>query len=176
MVSMVDAQRVGFALGAAAYLTKPIDRARLVKTLGEFARRDEDSRVLLVDDDAATREHVAKMLEDNGWQVLEAGNGQEALQALESGPRPSAILLDLLMPKMDGFEFIQALDGDPRFRAIPVVVITAMDLDSNHRKRLEGRVERILKKGSYTREELVDLVRIRVNHHARRDVEAMLQS
>lgn len=175
MVSMVDERRVGYALGAAAYLTKPIDRRRLVETL-EVLRGDEESQpysVLLVEDEDHVRELVRRTLEGDGWQVVEAADGRQALEAV-AARCPTAILLDLMMPEMDGFQFLAELDRIPEWREIPVVVITAMDLTREQRQRLERRVERVLQKGAYTREELVDLVREKVQQHALAVARAML--
>ncbi len=173
MVSMLDERRVGYALGAAAYMTKPIDRKRLVKTLGRF--QDEPPfHVLLVEDEPDVREIVRRTLEGDGWAVSEAQNGHEALEALSKPPAPTAILLDLMMPEMDGFQFVAEIDRHEEWRDIPVVVITAMDLTNEQREQLGGRVERILQKGAYTRDELIDIVRDKVNQHALRAAKAML--
>ncbi len=176
MVSMVDERRVGYALGAAAYLTKPIDRRRLVDILAGFQRGGQPYHVLLVEDEPAVRELVQRTLESDGWRVQTASNGREALAALEADDPPTAILLDLMMPEMDGFEFLTELDRDDRFRDVPVVVITAMDLSPEQRSRLEARVERILQKGVYRRDELIEVVRAKVNQHALRVAKSMLNA
>ena len=176
MVSMLDERRVGYALGAAAYMTKPIDRRRLVDTLSRF-QDEAPFHVLLVEDEPTVRELVRRTLEGDGWAVTEAQNGREALEVLRrpSAP-PTAILLDLMMPEMDGFQFVAELDRHEEWRDIPVVVITAMDLTNEQREQLGGRVERILQKGAYTRDELIDIVRAKVNQHALRAAKAMLTS
>ncbi len=175
MVSMVDERRVGYALGAAAYLTKPIDRQRLVHILAGFQRKGQPYHVLLVEDEPDVRELVRRTLEGDGWRVEGAANGREALAALESGELPTAILLDLMMPEMDGFQFVAELDRHEKYREIPVVVITAMDLSSDQRERLEKRVERILQKGAYDRDQLIEIVRAKVNQHALRVAKSMLE-
>lgn len=168
MVSMVDERRVGYALGAAAYLTKPIDRRQLVHVLqGLLGEGQSPFEILLVEDEAAVRELVRRTLETDGWRVTEARNGREALRCLEDSV-PAAVLLDLMMPEMDGFQFITELDRHPEWCDVPVVVITAMDLDRDQRRRLERRVDRILQKGAYSRDELIDIVRAKVRHHAAR--------
>jgi CheY-like chemotaxis protein len=98
------------------------------------------------------------MLEREGWAVEEAADGQEALDLLARG-RPTLILLDLLMPRMDGFEVVSELQGHAEWREIPVVVITAKDLTPEDRARLNGHVEQVLVKGAYPREELLRRVR-----------------
>ncbi len=175
MVSMVDERRVGYALGAAAYLTKPIDRGQLVNILGGFQRQGSPYHVLLVEDEDATRELVRRTLEGDGWRVEEARNGREALEALHNSDPPTAILLDMMMPEMDGFQFLAELDNHPEWSAIPVVVITAMDLNPEQRDRLSTRVERVLQKGTYSRSELIDIVRAKVNQHALAVAKAMLE-
>ena len=176
MVSMVDERRVGYALGAAAYLTKPIDRQRLVQILSGFQRGGQPYHVLLVEDEPDVSDLVRRTLESDGWRVVTASNGREALQALEMDEPPTAILLDLMMPEMDGFQFLSELDRQERFNDVPVVVITAMDLTRDQRERLEKRVERILQKGAYEREQLIEIVRAKVNQHALRVAKSMLEA
>ena len=155
MLTIVDDRNLGYALGAADYLTKPIDRERLVTVLHEHRR---DLPVLVVDDDADVRELLRRMLESDGYAVVEAENGRAALGALRAG-RPAVILLDLMMPEMDGFEFVAELRRDEAWRTIPVVVITAKDLSGDDRDRLNGYVEKILQKGAHGRDELLADVR-----------------
>ena len=155
MLTIVDDKRRGYALGASDYLTKPIDRARLVGVLTKYRR---DLPVLVVDDDAGIRQLLRRILEEEGYTVVEAENGRVALECL--GERvPGAILLDLMMPEMDGFEFLSALHGREAWHQIPVVIVTAKDLTVEDRERLNGSVVRILQKGAYDREELLAEVR-----------------
>jgi signal transduction histidine kinase/CheY-like chemotaxis protein len=144
LMSIVDEKNRGYALGAADYLVKPVDRSKLVETLrsicGSTARH-----VLLVDDDEVVRRSVRQALEPIGWQVTEAENGQLAVDFLISA-KPDVIILDLMMPKMDGFEFMDELRSRPAWQDIPVVVITAKDLTEQDRDRLNGGVERIIQK------------------------------
>ncbi|MFZ1091168.1 MAG: response regulator, partial [Xanthobacteraceae bacterium] len=102
-------------------------------------------RVLLVDDDDVVRRGVRQALEPIGWKVTEAENGQVAVDSLTAA-RPDVIILDLMMPKMDGFEFLDELRGRPDWQDIPVVIITAKDLTEEDRNRLNGGVERIIQK------------------------------
>ncbi|MCB9676041.1 MAG: response regulator [Alphaproteobacteria bacterium] len=167
MVSMVDERRTGFALGASAYLTKPIDRRRLVDLVRGFHVGSEAFEVLIVDDQDDVRELVRRTLSADGWRVREAANGREALAAIEERP-PTVMLLDLMMPEMDGFELLEVLAQREDLADLPVVVMTAMDLTSEQRAQLEQRVERILQKSGYTREELLNVVRDKVTAHALR--------
>jgi signal transduction histidine kinase/CheY-like chemotaxis protein len=144
LMSIVDQKNRGYALGAADYLVKPVDRAKLVETLTGICGLAA-GHALLVDDDDVVRRSVRQALEPIGWQVTEAENGQVAVEAITAA-RPDVIILDLMMPKMDGFEFLDALRGRPDWQGIPVVIITAKDLTDEDRDRLNGGVERIIQK------------------------------
>ena len=144
LMSIVDQKNRGYALGAADYLVKPVDRTKLVETLTSICGSTA-GRALLVDDDEVVRRGVRQALEPIGWQVTEAENGQVAVESLAAA-RPDVIILDLMMPKMDGFEFLDELRSRPDWQDIPVVVITAKDLTDEDRDRLNGGVERIIQK------------------------------
>ena len=158
MLTMIDDRTRGYSLGAVDYLTKPVDRELLRKTLSRYHCADAVCPVLLIEDDVATRALMAQTLEKAGWTVSEAGNGQEALDMM-SAVQPRLILLDLMMPVMDGFGFLVAMRARPEWQHIPVIVITAKDLTADDRVRLEGSVEAVLEKTAYTREQLLDQVR-----------------
>ena len=153
MLSMLDDKGLGFALGASEYLSKPIDRERLREVLRRY-RRDGACDVLIVEDDPPTRELLSRLLESEGWQVATAENGRVALDALERRI-PSLILLDLMMPVMDGCQFATELRRQPRWREIPVIVLTAKDLTAEDRRMLNGDVQGVLQKGALSREELL---------------------
>jgi CheY-like chemotaxis protein len=155
MLTIVDDKNLGYALGAADYLTKPIDRERLVTVLDKYRR---DLPVLVVDDDVAVRQLLRRMLEPEGYAVVEADNGRAALERLRD-VSPCCILLDLMMPEMDGFEFVTEFRRREAWRAIPIVVITAKDLSHDDRERLNGYVQKILQKGTHGREQLLAEVR-----------------
>ncbi|HEV3085063.1 MAG TPA: response regulator, partial [Gemmataceae bacterium] len=154
MLTIVDDKSQGYALGASDYVTKPIDRQRLLSVLRKHCNVKAPGLSLLVEDDPEIRGLLRRALENEGWTVTEAGNGREGLdQAVRQ--RPDVILLDLLMPVMDGFEFVQELRRKDEWREIPVVVLTAKDLSPEERQWLNGQVSRILKKDSSTRDELL---------------------
>ncbi len=158
MLTIVDDKNLGYALGASDYLTKPVDRDRLITVLHRYRTQPASSRVLVVEDEAATRDLLRRVLEGEGWIVAEAENGRVALERVAE-QRPDLILLDLLMPEMDGFEFVDELRRREGWESIPVVVVTAKDLTAEDRLRLHGYVHKILQKGAYQREELLAEVR-----------------
>jgi CheY-like chemotaxis protein len=165
MLTIVDDKDMGYALGAADYLTKPIDWERLPDILRKYQQARPQSPVLVVDDDPALREMMRRTLEGGGWAVIEAANGREALERLIE-QRPELILLDLLMPEMDGFQFLEEVRKREEWRSIPIVVVTAKDLTAEDHQRLSASVARVLQKGLHSREEMMrevrDLVAARV--------------
>lgn len=165
MLTIVDDDNMGYALGASDYFIKPIDRDRLATVLKKYI--DHPAQVLIVEDDTATRQMLRRMLVKEGWAVLEAENGRAALERIADS-RPSFILLDLMMPEMDGFEFIDELRQHEDWKSIPVAVITAKDLKAEERERLCCCVERIIQKGTYSRKELLSEVRDLVASYVRK--------
>jgi CheY-like chemotaxis protein len=158
MLTMVDDNNRGYALGAADYVTKPVDRERLTQILKKYSCPHPPCPVLLVEDDAATREMMRSMLEQAGWAVSEAENGRIALESVAEN-RPALILLDLMMPEVDGFEFAAELHRHTEWRSIPIVVLTAKELTSEELLRLNGNVDMILDKRGCSRQELMHQVR-----------------
>ena len=159
LVTILGDHDMGFALGAADYLTKPIDPKALVKVLNRYRRsgNDEEPEVLVVDDDAATRGMLRRTLTREGWRVGEAANGRRGIALLERS-RPALVLLDLMMPEMDGFQVLEAMRREEAWRDIPVVIITAKDLSREEAEWLKGRAETVLQKGLYDRAELIGLL------------------
>jgi len=167
MLTMVDDPERGFTLGASDYATKPVDRRRLSQLLRKYTCPDGPCPVLVVDDDAATRAMTRNILEKEGWRVSEAENGRLALACMER-ERPRLILLDLMMPEMDGFEFADRVRRHPEWRSIPIVVVTARDLSVEERRRLSGYVETILHKAGDSHETVLRQVSDRLNDCAPR--------
>jgi CheY-like chemotaxis protein len=165
MVTIVDDKNLGYTLGADDYMTKPIDREQLASVLQKYRCGHPPCQVLVVEDDETTRGMMRSMLERDGWCVTEAANGEEGLERVSEAP-PHVILLDLMMPEMDGFEFIARLRRLESSRNIPVVVITAKELTAEDRGRLTGSVEKILSKGQFTMEDLLLQVRSLVGRRA----------
>ena len=158
MATITDDDRKGMTLGAAEFLTKPIDRDRLIALLRPYQANLRRTRVLVVEDDPTQRERIRSWLESQQWQISEAENGRVALDRL-ADEVPDIILLDLMMPEMDGFQVITELQERPAWRGIPVIVITSLDLTAADRARLNSGVERILLKDSFDPAQLVAIVR-----------------
>ena len=166
MLTILDDKNQGYALGAAEYMTKPIDRGRLRTLLEKYRARAPGQRILIVEDDADTRRWLHRTLRGDAWQVSEAENGRVALERV-ADCRPDLILLDLMMPEMDGFEFLAQLRADHSWHDIPVIVVTAADLSESDRSRLNGGVERVLQKAALGGDQLLDELRELVTQYVR---------
>ena len=112
---------------------------------------------MLVEDDRPVREMMARTLAKSGWKVSQAGNGREALELL-AREQPDLILLDLMMPVMDGFEFLRRMRAYPEWQGIPVIVLSAKDLTEEDRRELSDRVEQVVKKAAGSNEQVVKLI------------------
>jgi CheY-like chemotaxis protein len=161
MISIVHEKNLGLSLGAAEYLTKPIQWRRLKRVLARFRCPHPPCPVLVVEDDDTTRAMLRQILEKQGWAVQEAPNGRIALARLEAA-RPALILLDLQMPEMNGFAFIQEMRKRAEWRDIPVLVVTARDITFEEREKLQGNVQGIMRKDEMTPEALAAEVGKRV--------------
>jgi PAS domain S-box-containing protein len=148
MLTIVDDRNLGFSLGASEYMTKPIDRNRLIALIQKFAPTKKDGVVLVVDDDPDVRSMIKTTIESVGMQVSEAANGQAALDWLGKNPQPALVLLDLMMPKMDGFEFLERTRQNPDYVDLPIVVLTAKELTDNERSYLAERTLLVLSKSA----------------------------
>ena len=156
--TIIEDRNLGFSLGAAEYLTKPIDRKQLAALVKRYVPTASTGPVLVVEDDAPTRALLGRALTKAGWTVADAENGRVALEWI-AGTRPALVLLDLMMPEMDGFEFLDTLRKDETRRDIPVVVITAKTLTEDDRRRLNGGVERVVQKRTLDTDVLLAEVR-----------------
>lgn len=162
MISISPNRELGIALGAVEFLSKPVDwndLSRVLERLRSQSRASSNAwnanALLLVEDDLATSEMTSKLLESHGWKVHVASNGKAALQELETFV-PAVILLDLMMPEMDGFQFLTEYHRRPNAEQIPIIVLTAMDLDEQQRAFLASQTVEILKKGSTNSETILD--------------------
>ncbi|RDV36877.1 response regulator [Bradymonadaceae bacterium TMQ3] len=159
MVTIISEKNLGISLGASDYLTKPVDRQELSRVLHTHVKTPGVGPVLVVEDDAATRELLMRTIRSGGWSVLGARDGLEALDVIDGGMMPSAILLDLMMPRLDGFGLLERLRRRPEAAQIPVIVFSAADLDARQRERLSQDVTRILKKGGFVKQQLLNDLR-----------------
>ncbi|NJK37502.1 MAG: response regulator [Oscillatoriales cyanobacterium SM2_3_0] len=162
VLSFVSDKAQGFSLGASDYLLKPFDNKRLIGLLNKYQPRQSGlqpdvspGEILIVEDHQDTVRLLREILEQDGWQVATAEDGQIALDYLNQN-QPRLILLDLILPRMNGFEFITELRQVSDWADIPVIVITAIDLTAAERAQLRESVEQILQKGSYSSHELLD--------------------
>ncbi|NJO15099.1 MAG: response regulator [Thioploca sp.] len=155
MLSLLEDKTLGYSLGATDYLVKPINHEQLMAVLHKYHLDAKTSApVMVVEDDNSIREMMGYILKNAGWQVDLAENGLIALEHLKQN-LPALILLDLMMPEMDGFEFVSKLRQEPSYATIPVVVLTAKDITTEDRRRLHSGVETIFHKGAYSQEQLL---------------------
>jgi signal transduction histidine kinase/CheY-like chemotaxis protein/HAMP domain-containing protein len=161
LVTVLGDREMGIALGAAEHLSKPIDPAELLSTLHRICPGVERPQVLIVDDDSATRDVLRRTLGKEGWIVREANNGQEGLAELARA-RPAAMLLDLMMPEMNGFEVLRQVREDPALKDLPIIVITSKDLTRDEQDWLRGRALQVFQKGTYGRAELLSSLRLMI--------------
>jgi signal transduction histidine kinase/DNA-binding response OmpR family regulator len=154
LVTVVEDRNLGFSLGAAEFMTKPIDRDRFLAALEKHCPTKTGRRVLVVEDDAANRELIHRVLKERGWTVNEADNGAVALRCLADA-LPDVIILDLMMPEMDGFEFIARMRENDDWQKVPIIVITAKTLTAEDHARLNGDVERLIRKSEQSLEILL---------------------
>jgi signal transduction histidine kinase/DNA-binding response OmpR family regulator len=163
IISIVDNREFGLVLGATDYLVKPIDHERLQGIL--HALRDEHGKsgnlILVVDDDPALRDVLSIGLGEDGWRVITASDGQGALAAV-ARERPDAMVLDLMMPNMDGFEVLRTIRDEPALRDVPIVIVTARDLSDEDRQRLADSAQGVILKQAMRLEHLLQEVRARL--------------
>jgi signal transduction histidine kinase/CheY-like chemotaxis protein len=150
MITMLNDRAIALSLGAAGFLTKPIDWQRLNAMLRQFSHKTIEGTVLVIDDDPEIRTLTRQMLERTGLTVGEAVNGAEGLAWLAANPLPAIILLDLMMPVMDGFEFLDRMQQNDLWSGIPVVVVTAMDLGAEELDLLQNATRKVIAKGATT--------------------------
>ena len=153
LLTIVDDRGRGFALGASDYLTKPIDKGRLVGILKKYRNATASPLALIVEDDDDTRALLRRLLEPQGWAVREAANGRIGLDRVAE-ETPRLILLDLMMPEVDGFEFVRRLRETDAWRSIPVMVVTAKDVNEDDLRRLRGYTQQILRKDAIDEQRL----------------------
>ena len=159
LLTMTDDRARGFTLGASEYLCKPISRDKLIQVLGHLGLKPSDKPLLVVEDNPLTLDALTRMLEAEGWEVRTARNGTQALEHLQL-EHPCLVMLDLMMPGMDGFHLVAHMEQDEKLRNIPVMVLTSKNLTQEDLDRLTGPpVQQILRKGDCSKSELLGAVR-----------------
>ena len=164
MASMLDERDRGLQMGADEYVSKPFGRDCLVELLQKHLGARSQAQILVVEDDGPTRERLVETLRSEGWLVSEAANAGEALERLREAT-PDLVVLDILLPDRNGFEVLSDIRADRVWQSIPVIVLTAAELDSNARRSLRGQVESILAKGLLGRDDLLREVRALLHPH-----------
>lgn len=164
MITMSDEHDKGYALGASEFLTKPVDYSRLSALLRQHCPTPGDRPILVVEDDEISSHLLRRNLEKEGYPAVVAANGRAALEIIRLR-LPSVILLDLMMPEMDGFEFVQAVRGRKDLRDVPIIVLTAKDLTEEDKQRLTGCVTSILQKQTASPEDLQKELRAAFARH-----------
>ena len=162
MVTVLNERGMAIPLGAADFVTKPVDRQRLTAILRDHCADPSGASILVVEDDLPTREALCRSLASMGYVAHAAVNGRSGLDWLAKHPAPSLILLDLMMPEMDGFEFLRELRQRPRSSDVPVIVVTAKELTAEDVRILSGQTERIIAKDQTYLTELAAAVRGRL--------------
>lgn len=158
MLTVTNNAEMGLGLGASEYIAKPIDRRRLSAVLAKYRPANNACRVLVIEDDEATRQVLKRSLIKERWTVAEAENGRVGLERLATF-KPDLLILDLMMPEMNGFEFLAEFRKHEEYASIPVVVLTSKDLAAHERAELIGNVEKILEKGTHGRDVLLREIR-----------------
>ena len=162
MVTVLNERGMAIPLGATDFMTKPVDRQRLTAILRDHCADRSSASILVVEDDMPTREVLCRSLESMGYMAHAAVNGRSGLDWLANHPAPNLILLDLMMPEMDGFEFLRELRQRPAFADVPVIVVTAKELTAEDIRILSGQTERIIAKDQAYLTELSAAVRGRL--------------
>jgi CheY-like chemotaxis protein len=161
VLSIVDNKELGYRLGAFDYLVKPFDREAILNVLTRLAPPQSElgqTCLLVVDDDPQVVDLVSQILEDETCQIQSAADGREALEVI-SQQSPDIILLDLLMPRLDGFGVIEQLRHHPQYRDIPIIILTAKTLTTDELDQLQHSVSKVMQKQGLERETLLQELR-----------------
>ena len=149
MYTMLDERNFGLAIGASEYLLKPVSKEKILQVLERYKHKSSHKYILLVDDNPDLLDMASRAIQKAGWKVQTAENGKSALSMVECEP-PSIIFLDLMMPVMDGFEFLAVFQNREEWKHIPIVIITSKDLMAEERQQLKGVVKKVIQKGDFT--------------------------
>ncbi len=156
--SMTNDKNLGYSLGASEFLTKPVHKDRLIEVMNKYITNCNDQSVLVIEDDMTTSEMMTRLLQKAGYTVTKAKNGRLALDCIAKEV-PKLILLDLMLPEMDGFQFVAELRKREAWSEIPIVVVTAKSITAEERMKLNGHVKNIIQKGSFDHQSLLEEIR-----------------
>ena len=158
MASILDEKNKGFSLGAADFLSKPIQKEYLMKSIRNLTGDKENLKICIIEDDESLRFTIKEILEKQNVEILEAENGKVGMSLLQKEEiKPDLILLDLMMPVMNGFEFLKSI-RETDLNTIPILVLTGADLSEDEKSFLSGEVQRILEKSEDTLSSIVSEV------------------
>lgn len=169
VLTMTSEKSLGYALGAAQFLTKPVNREALLGLLRQYTRHPAVCRVLVIDDDATNRDLLRRVLEGESIETFEASDGQSGLDWLAAYPMPDLVILDLMMPNMDGFAFVDALRKKPEYDRLPIVVLTAKTLTEEDRRRLSLRVEHIIERNGQSEADVIACLHDQICAHGKKE-------
>ena len=159
VLSDPDEKQRSMNSGVDEFLTKPLDWDCFISILKKYKKTTREFSILVVEDDSINREALRRILGKDGWNVIEAFDGTSALEKLSGKDTPGLILLDIIIPGINGFELVERIRQNPLWRMIPIVIMSAKELTLEERGRLQGDVERIFKKGDVTCNELLQTIR-----------------
>ena len=158
MASILDEKNKGFSLGAADFLSKPIQKEYLMKSIRNLTGDKENLKICIIEDDESLRFTIKEILEKQNVEIIEAENGKVGMSLLQKEEiKPDLILLDLMMPVMNGFEFLKSI-RETDLNSIPILVLTGADLSEDEKSFLSGEVQRILEKSEDTLSSIVSEV------------------
>lgn len=166
LMSMQNSQEKGYRLGAVDFVSKPVDRARLMESLEKHCPHGVSKSVLIVEDDELTRTALERSATTAGWKVHTAQNGLAALAVLRTVGFPRIIVLDLVMAEMDGFTFLEHLREIDQFHDVPVIIVSSKDITADERMRMNGRVVELIQKGDFNLGALSQEVSLRINRYS----------
>ena len=164
IILLTEADTTSEMEGVTEYLSKPLDWDQFVTVFKKYQSKPTDFSIMIVEDDAINREALTRILNKGGWKVIEASDGPSAFELLNANKVPDMIFLDLILPSMNGFEFIVRLRQNQSWKNIPIVVNSAKELTLEEKGRLQGDVVKVFKKGDVTCGELLSEVRLIASH------------
>jgi CheY-like chemotaxis protein len=162
VLTIVDNKKLGFSLGAAEYMVKPLDKNFLLKKIRNLEKTGKIQRALVVDSETDTVSMIEHTLQDVGCEVKTAFNSQDAIKFVKSF-MPHLIILNLTMPKVNGFDVIEYIKTDENARNIPLIIITKRELSEKEKDALDGRLRGILNKGALKEEDLLQELKNRID-------------